>query len=421
MLVTDRSAPLPFEAIARTVEQRAAELVSIRRDLHTHPELGRGEVRTTALVAERLERAGIGVRRLRGTGLVADLGAPDPSHRIALRADIDALPIREQTGLAFASQTDGVSHSCGHDVHTTALLGAALALKARRGPARGSAASARVSSSSPPRSSCPEARRTSWPRTALVGVDRIFALHCDPNLDAGQVGLRVGAITAAADQIDVTLSGRGGHTSRPHLTQDLTYALAKVVTDVPAVLSRRLDPRAGAALVWGSIHSGGAHNVIPSLGPGRRHPPHARREHLGRRRAPPRGRRPRGRQAVCRAGRRARSPRACPRSSTTPAASTRSRQRSTGTGSFVAQTPQSLGGEDFAWYLTHVPGAMARLGTRAPGGPTYDLHRGDLVIDEGAIVVGARTLAGVVFSAAAQLAGTSTIAGVAPLGAVADR
>jgi amidohydrolase len=93
----------------------------------------------------------------------------------------------------------------------------------------------------------------------------------------------------------------------------------------------------------------------------------------------------------------------------------------TGTGSFVAQTPQSLGGEDFAWYLTHVQGAMARLGTRAPGGPTYDLHRGDLVIDEGAIVVGARTLAGVVFSAAAQLAGTSTIAGVAPLGAVADR
>ena len=92
-----------------------------------------------------------------------------------------------------------------------------------------------------------------------------------------------------------------------------------------------------------------------------------------------------------------------------------------GTGPFVAQQPQSLGGEDFAWCLTHGPGAMARLGTRAPGGPTYDLHRGDLVIDEGAIGVGARTLAGVVFSAGAQLAGTSTIAGVAPLGAVADR
>ena len=89
----------------------------------------------------------------------------------------------------------------------------------------------------------------------LVGVDRIFALHCDPSLDAGQVGLRVGPITAAADQVEVMLTGRGGHTSRPHLTQDLTFALAKVITETPAVLSRRLDPRAAVALVWGAVHA----------------------------------------------------------------------------------------------------------------------------------------------------------------------
>src|SRR5262245_30262115 len=106
---------MPFDTISRTVEEHVDELVTIRRDLHTHPELGRGAVRTTALVAERLEQAGISVRRLRGTGLLADLGAPDPAYRIALRADLDALPIREQTGLEFASQTDGVSHACGHD------------------------------------------------------------------------------------------------------------------------------------------------------------------------------------------------------------------------------------------------------------------------------------------------------------------
>ena len=100
----------------------------------------------------------------------------------------------------------------------------------------------------------------------LQGVDRIFSIHCDPSLDVGQVGLRDGAITAAADAVTVTLSGRGGHTSRPHLTQDLTYALGKVVTDVPAALSRRVDPRAGVALVWGSVHSGSAPNVIPSTG-----------------------------------------------------------------------------------------------------------------------------------------------------------
>ena len=249
---------------------------------------------------------------------------PDPTHRIALRADIDALPIREQTGLEFASLTDGVSHSCGHDVHTTALLGAALALKAVEDRLVAAGVGARLVFQ-PAEELMPGGAEDVVAQDGLVGVDRIFALHCDPNLDAGQVGLRVGAITAAADQIEVTLSGRGGHTSRPHLTQDLTYALAKVVTDVPAVLSRRLDPRAGAALVWGSIHSGGAPQRHPVVGQGRRHAAHARRRHLGGRRATPRGRRPRGRQAVCRARPRSRSPRACRRSSTTPAASTRSR------------------------------------------------------------------------------------------------
>ena len=100
----------------------------------------------------------------------------------------------------------------------------------------------------------------------IQGVDRIFSVHCDPTLDVGQVGLRVGALTAAADAVTITLSGRGGHTSRPHLTQDLVYALGKVVTDVPGALSRRVDPRAGVALVWGTVHSGNADNVIPSTG-----------------------------------------------------------------------------------------------------------------------------------------------------------
>jgi amidohydrolase len=417
--VTDHALHVPFDAISRTVEEHVDELVAIRRDLHTHPELGRGEVRTTALVADRLEQAGIAVRKLRGTGLVADLGAADPAHRIALRADLDALPIREQTGLEFASQTDGVSHACGHDVHTTALLGAALALKAVEGRLRGAGIAARLIFQ-PAEELMPGGAEDVVAQGGLDGVDRIFALHCDPGLDAGQVGLRVGAITAAADQVEVTLTGRGGHTSRPHLTQDLTYALAKVVTDVPAVLSRRLDPRAGAALVWGSIHSGGAHNVIPSAGKAGGtlrmldasiwdgverlleevvhavvSPYAVHAEVTITKGVPP---------VVNDAG--------CIDALTAAA---------TGAGAFVAPTPQSLGGEDFAWYLTHIPGAMARLGTRTPGGLTYDLHRGDLVVDEAAISVGARTLAGAVFAAAAQLAGTRTLGGVSPLTAVADR
>ncbi len=417
--MTDHALHVPFDAISRTVEEHVDELVAIRRDLHTHPELGRGEVRTTALIGERLEQAGFEVRKLRGTGLIADLGAADPAHRIALRADLDALPIREQTGLEFASQTDGVSHACGHDVHTTALLGAALALKAVEGRLRGAGIAARLVFQ-PAEALMPGGAEDVVAQGGLDGVDRIFALHCDPGLDAGQVGLRVGAITAAADQVEVTLTGRGGHTSRPHLTQDLTYALAKVVTDVPAVLSRRLDPRAGAALVWGSIHSGGAHNVIPSAGKAGGTlrmldasiwdgverlleevvhavvAPYAVHAEVAITKGVP--------PVVNDAG--------CIDALTSAV---------TGAGAFVAATPQSLGGEDFAWYLTHIPGAMARLGTRTPGGLTYDLHRGDLVVDEAAIAVGARTLAGVVFAAAAQLAGTRTLGGVSPLTAVADR
>ncbi len=402
MIVTHAALPLPFDAIGRVVDQHVAELIAFRRDLHTHPELGRGEVRTTAAIADRLETAGIRVRRLRGTGLVADLGAPDPGQRIALRADIDALPIREATGLDFASGTDGVSHSCGHDVHTTALLGAALALKKEEGRLAAAGIGARLVFQ-PAEELMPGGAEDVVAQDGLVGVDRIFALHCDPNLDAGQVGLRVGPITAAADQVEVVLMGRGGHTSRPHLTQDLTYALAKVVTDVPAVLSRRLDPRAGAALVWGSVHSGGAHNVIPSSGKvggtlrmldasiwdGVERlleevvhavvSPYAVHADVTITKGVP--------PVVNDAG--------CIDALTAAV---------TGAGAFVAPTPQSLGGEDFAWYLTHVPGAMARLGTRTPGGPTYDLHRGDLVVDEDAIAIGARTLAGVVFSAAAARA-----------------
>ena len=419
MLVTQPALSIPFEAIARAVSEHAAELVVIRRDLHAHPELARGEVRTTSVVAERLERAGIGVRHLRGTGLVADIGAAQPSRRIALRADIDALPIREQTGLDFASRTDGVSHACGHDLHTTALIGAALALQSVEDRLVAAGIGARLVFQ-PAEEVMPGGAEDVVAQDGLVGVDRIFALHCDPALDVGQVGLRVGAITAAADQVEVTLSGRGGHTSRPHLTQDLTYALAKVVTDVPGVLSRRLDPRAGAALVWGSVHSGGASNVIPSIGKvggtlrmldasvweGVERlleevvhavvaPYAVQAEVLITKGVPP---------VVNDAS--------CIDSLTAAVV---------GAGAHVASTPQSLGGEDFAWYLTHVPGAMARLGTRTPGGPTYDLHRGDLVVDEAAITVGARTLAGAVFTSAASAGGSSGLGGNSPLAAVADR
>jgi amidohydrolase len=228
----------------------------------------------------------------------------------------------------------------------------------------------------------------------LDEVDSILCVHCDPSLDVGQVGLRDGPITAAADGITITLSGRGGHTARPHLTQDLTYALAKIVTDLPAVLSRRVDPRAGVAMVWGSIHSGSAQNVIPStgtisgtlrlldaqmwedIGPLLEEIVHAvvspyavsaKIDH--ERGVPPVVNDPACVEILRRAAGVALGPDA------------------------AELTFQSLGGEDFAWYVQQVPGAMARLGTRTPQGPTYDLHQGDLVVDERAVLAGAHLLA----------------------------
>jgi amidohydrolase len=250
----------------------------------------------------------------------------------------------------------------------------------------------------------------------IEGVERIFALHCDPSLDVGRVGLRVGPITAATDQVDVTLSGTGGHTSRPHLTQDLTYALAKVVTDVPAALSRRLDPRAAAALVWGSIHAGGAHNVIPSTG-----------KVLGTLRMLDATSWDGSEKLVTELVHDVVSPygvkadvaivKGVPPVVNDAASVEALSLAVSKAGAQAAPTPQSLGGEDFAWYLTRIPGAMARLGTRAPGGKTYDLHQGDLVVDEAAIGIGARTLAG------CALASVSVVPTSAPLdkARVADR
>lgn len=400
-----------LSTISAGVEAVLPELVAFRRDLHQHPELARDEHRTTNAVATRLEQAGVRVRRLPGTGLVADLGPEQPTYRVALRADMDALPVQERTGLDFSSVVDGVTHACGHDLHTTALLGAVLALASVEEDLRerGTAVRAIFQAAE---EVIPGGALEAIAEGVMDGVDAIFAVHCDPSIDVGQVGLREGPITAACDHLTVQLTGRGGHTSRPQLTEDLTYALAKVVTDVPAALSRRLDPRAGAALVWGVVRSGTASNVIPSSG-----------ECRGTLRMLDAAAwltvgplleeivqgtvAPYGVQATLD------RIKGVPPVVNQPDAIDAFRLACLAVGLHVAPTGQSLGGEDYSWYLSHAPGAMARLGTRTPGGRTYDLHQGDVVIDEEAIGVGARLLASVVVAHTVKAGGdTLDIEGV---------
>ena len=173
--------------------------------------------------------------RAHRSGVIADLGVEGPV--IALRADMDALPVQDLTDDPWRSSVTGVAHACGHDVHTAALVGAGLALAevASRGLLPG-----RVRLLfQPAEEVMPGGAVQLLDEGALDTVDRIFALHCDPGVDVGQVGLRLGPLTSAADRVEVRLTGTGGHTSRPHLTGDLTFALAKVTTELPAVLSRR--------------------------------------------------------------------------------------------------------------------------------------------------------------------------------------
>jgi len=377
--------------VVESVDRLEAELVDLRRDLHAHPELAWSEERTTAVVAERLDASGVQVRLLPKSGLLAEVGDPE-GPLVALRADLDALPVEDRTGEPWSSRVDGVVHACGHDVHTSALVGAGVAL-AEAHEAGALAGRVRLLFQ-PAEEIMPGGALEVISSGALDGVSRVFGLHCDPTIDVGQVGLRVGPLTGAADALTVRVSGRGGHTSRPHLTEDLTYAIGKLVTELPGALSRRLDPRAGASLVWGIVRAGSAKNVIPASGvvEGTLRMldavAWADAEDLVRELAA---------QVLAPYGVQADITyvRGVP-PVVNEALSTELLQRSVGEvlgAGGVATTTQSLGGEDFAWYLENIPGAMGRLGTRAPGGPTYDLHQGDLIIDERAVGIGAKVLA----------------------------
>src|SRR5690625_3383079 len=379
------------EQLTTFLARQERELTGFRRDLHMHPELAFAEHRTTGKITARLRAAGLDPKELPvGTGLVCDIGT-GPGPTVALRADIDALPITdEKQNVPYCSTVPGGAHACGHDVHTTVLLAAGLFLAQQE---RAGALPGRVRLIFQPAEELPGGAVEVLDAGALEGVDRLFALHCDPRLPVGKVGLRSGGITAACDQLLVRLSGPGGHTARPHLTADLVYALGKIVTELPAALSRLVDPRAGFSLVWGRISAGSAPNVVPddAVAEGTvrclddeawHEAPDilkglvesvasvygARREVPYRPGAPP---------------------------TISERTSLDGMREDAGLAPWpaaIASTPQSLGGEDFAWYLEHAPGALARLGTHSPdwGGPMLDLHRGTFDVDERAIGVGTR-------------------------------
>jgi amidohydrolase len=363
------------------------DLVSVRRHLHAHPELAFVEYETTSFLEQRLRTAGLKPKRLAtGTGLVCEVGSGEPV--VVLRGDIDALPLADLKDVPYASTREGLCHACGHDVHTTVVLGVALALATLDGlPGRVRCIF------QPAEETVPGGATEVVASGVLDGASRAFALHCDPSVRAGSVGLRTGAITAACDRIDVTLLGPGGHTARPQLTVDLVDALGRLITDVPALLSRQVDPRAGMSLVWGAVNAGVAANAIPQRGQLRgtvrvldrdawQGAEELLRSLVGRvaattgaevevdyvRGVPPVINDPRAVALLRTAG-----------------------LQTVGSDRLVL-SPQSMGGEDFGWFADVLPIALARLGTHGGGAP-LDLHRGTFDVDESAIGIGVRLLA----------------------------
>jgi amidohydrolase len=370
-------------------------LIAIRRDIHAHPEIGHHEHRTTALVVDQLERAGLVVKVLpAGTGAYCDVlpgGFDDSSGLVGLRADIDALPIPDGKNVDFASRNPGVCHACGHDVHTAILIGVGIVLSRLRDLDMLTRGVRLIFQ--PAEETSPGGALDAIEGGVLHDLTEIYALHCDPRTDVGKLALKVGPITSAVDQVNITLSGIGGHTSRPQLTQDVIGALGALATMTQLLLSRRIDPRSGVSLMWGSMHSGSVANAIPRSG-----------EIVGTLRAldgagwqlakqlipelaadivrpfgvevdvavtdgvPPAVNHARGVRRLTRASEEMLGPDA------------------------VAATEQSLGGEDFSWMLQMVPGALARLGVRTPGKICPDIHQPTFVVDEACIPVGLKVL-----------------------------
>ncbi|CAN5462417.1 M20 family metallopeptidase [soil metagenome] len=390
------------DLVAAAIATLEPELVAFRRDLHTHPELSWAEHRTTAALRDRLVAAGLpAVLGPTGTGVVCDIGTGGPV--VAIRGDIDALRLPDTKDVPYRSTVEGVCHACGHDLHATSALGAALALASVL-EVSGTPGTVRLLLQ--PAEEVVPGGAVAWVSAGVLdGVQAVFGLHCDPANLVGTMGVSAGPITSAADLVEVRLRGPGGHTGRPHMTADLVHIAARVVVDLPMSLGRLSDPRDGLNLTFGSIQAGHAPNVVPtdariqgSLRASGRgaweaapallpkllaaivEPLGATWELDHQRGAPPIVNDPWAVGLAAHAG-----------SAVLGA-------------EHVGPTQQSAGGEDFSWYGDVAPLAYLRLGVHRPGTEPVDIHASSFDLDESAIALGARILAGSALEALQDLA-----------------
>lgn len=368
-------------------------LIEIRRHLHSHPELSGQEHHTAAFVAGVLSSNGVHVREAVGkTGVIGEVqGTPSDRPCLAIRTDMDALPIQERTGLEYASKAAGVMHACGHDVHTTVGLGTAMVLSQLAEELPG-----KVRFLFQPAEEI--AQGASWmvQDKAMENVSAILSLHVFPSIPAGKVGIRYGALTAAADELDIIIVGESGHGARPHEAIDAIWIAAQVITTLQQAISRTQNPLRPVVLSIGQISGGRAPNVIADSvklrGTVRSLHPETRAnlplwiEKIVANICNSYG-------AQYEVDYRPGTPGVQNDLALSQLLQTAA-EEAWGSDRVQVLTEPSLGAEDFSLYLEHAPGSMFRLGVGYEDRATnYPLHHPQFEVNESAIVTGVVTLA----------------------------
>ncbi|MCT0198481.1 amidohydrolase [Synechococcus sp. CS-1325] len=374
--------------LEQALAQALPELIGLRRHIHAHPELSGAEHQTAALVAGELRLLGWEVREGVGrTGVVAELG-PVGAPLVALRVDMDALPVEERTGLPFASCHQGLMHACGHDLHTAIGLGVARLLAPLADQL-----TARLRLLFQPAEEIAQGAAWMLADGAMQGVEALFGVHVFPSLPVGSIGVRSGSLTAAAGELEVEVLGEGGHGARPHQSTDAIWIAARVVSGLQEAISRRLDALQPVVVSFGKIEGGKAFNVIADhvrlLGTVRCLDTEVHAELPGWIEDTV--------QAICRGyGGEARVRYRCiaPPVHNDPELTELVEEAALallGRPQVQRLQQPSLGAEDFAELLTAAPGTMFRLGVAGPEG-CAPLHNGTFNPDERSVAVGVKVL-----------------------------
>ncbi|WP_270170871.1 amidohydrolase [Paenibacillus sp. SYP-B4298] len=374
-------------------------LIAIRRQLHQYPELSNEEYATTQAIRRWLEEAGIRILpyALR-TGLIAEVGGRGSGPVVALRADIDALPIQEESGLPYASAHPGKMHACGHDYHTAALLGAAFALKEREAELAGA-----VRLIFQPAEEKATGAQQVIASGALVGVSAIFGLHNKPDLPVGTVGIKSGPLMAAADGFAIEVDGIGSHAAVPDAALDPIVTAAHIVTALQSVISRNVSPLDSAVISVTRIHSGTSWNVIPDkavMDGTLRTFDERVRTRVRRRLEEVVG----GVAAAYGTTASVRWIQGPPAVHNDTELAELGREAAKRSGLEVVEPPPYTAGEDFAYYQREVPGLFVFLGTAG----TQEWHHPAFTLDERALAPSAAYLAQLAGDALDQLAAGQT-------------